>query len=92
MVRSKKIQKWLSKNFDIVFLSETHLLKGEKYKIDSFKDYHNAFSTNEDLAKQMQMRKKLVLTNSGILSAVIATISLRRLPLLLTHDCTTAGT
>ena len=48
LIRSEKIQKWLSKNFDIVFLSETHLLKGEKYKIDSFKDYHNAFSTNED--------------------------------------------
>ncbi len=31
-----------------MFLSETHLLKGEKYKLKNFTDYHNAFSIHTD--------------------------------------------
>ena len=48
IIKSEKIQNWLSKNFDIVFLSETHLVKGEKYKLDSFSEHHNPFSSHED--------------------------------------------
>ena len=48
LIKSEKIQNWLSKNFDVVFLSETHLVKEEKFKLNSFNEYHNAFSTHED--------------------------------------------
>ena len=45
---SAKILQWLNKNFDIVFLSETHLVKDEKYKLNSYTEYHNPFSTHTD--------------------------------------------
>ena len=48
LIQSEKIQHWLCKNFDIIFLSETHLVKGEKYKLISYNDYHNSFSTHTD--------------------------------------------
>ena len=48
LIKSEKIQNWLNKNFDIVFLSETHLVKGEKYKLPSFTDYHNPYSDHMD--------------------------------------------
>ena len=48
LIKSEKIQSWLNKNFDIVFLSETHLVKGEKYKLPSFTDYHNPYSDHMD--------------------------------------------
>ena len=48
LIKSEKIQNWLNKNFDIVFLSETHLVKGEKFKLLSFNEYHNSFSTDMD--------------------------------------------
>ena len=48
LIKSEKIQNWLEKNFDMVFLSETHLVKGEKFKLNSFNEYHNAFSTQDD--------------------------------------------
>ena len=48
LIQSDKIVKWLDKNFDVVFLSETHLVKGEKYKLNSFYEYHNPFSKDTD--------------------------------------------
>ena len=48
LIKTEKIQNWLNKKFDIVFLSETHLLKGEKYKLGSFTEYHNSFSSHTD--------------------------------------------
>ena len=48
MIKSEKIQQWLSKNFNILFLSETHLVKGEKYKLKSFVEHHNSYSSHED--------------------------------------------
>ena len=36
--------KWLKNNFDVLFISETHLTKGQQYKLDDFKDYHNPYS------------------------------------------------
>ena len=38
---------WLKKNFDVLFISETHLTKGQQYKLDDFKDYHNSYSEHD---------------------------------------------
>ena len=35
---------WLQKNFDIIFIPETHLCKNQKFILDNFKVYHNAYS------------------------------------------------
>ena len=48
LIKSQNIQTWLDKNFDIVFLSETHLFKGERYKLNSFTEFHNSYSVQDD--------------------------------------------
>ena len=35
---------WLKNNFDVLFISETHLTKGQQFHLDGFKDYHNSYS------------------------------------------------
>ena len=46
---SNFIQIWLAENFDIVIFTETHLLKGERYKLSKFLEYHNSYSTHSDM-------------------------------------------
>ena len=48
MILSDFIQKWLTANFDIIFFTETHLVKGESFKMSNFIDYHNLYSTHAD--------------------------------------------
>ena len=38
---------WLKNNFDVLFISETHLTKGQQYKLNDFKDYHNSYSDHD---------------------------------------------
>lgn len=35
---------WVKNNSDIVFISETHLVKGQVFKLKDYKDFHNSFS------------------------------------------------
>ena len=42
------INNWLTKNFDICFISETHLTKGQKVNVTNFNCKHNSFSNVED--------------------------------------------
>ena len=38
------IRSWLSSNFDICFITETHMTKGEAFNLESFLSFHNAYS------------------------------------------------
>ena len=38
------IHDWLLSNFDICFITETHMTKGEVYNIESFQSFHNSYS------------------------------------------------
>ena len=49
LLRSDFIVNWMIKNFDIVFISETHLTKGQKFEIKDFKAVHNPYSSVDDL-------------------------------------------
>ena len=49
LLKSKFIQNFLQTNFDIVFISETHLTKGRSFEIEKFVDYHNSYSTVNDV-------------------------------------------
>ena len=49
LLNSKFIQNWLRVNFDIIFISETHLTKGQVFEIDGFSARHNAYSTVDDV-------------------------------------------
>ena len=35
---------WLNTNFDIIFISETHLTKGQSFKLLDYKEFHNSYS------------------------------------------------
>ena len=35
---------WLKDNFDVLFISETHLTKGQQFRLDDYNDYHNSYS------------------------------------------------
>ena len=48
LLRSKFIQNWLHGNFDIVFVSETHLTKNQLFDLNDFAAYHNPYSTVDD--------------------------------------------
>ena len=48
LILSDHTQNWLKNNFDIIFLTETHLVKGERYKLKNFTDFHNPFSDHTD--------------------------------------------
>ena len=49
LLRSAFIVNWLVTNFDIVFISETHLTKGQKFEIKDFSAVHNPYSSVDDL-------------------------------------------
>ena len=38
------IKNWLAENYDICFLTETHMTKGKQFFINSFVCFHNAYS------------------------------------------------
>ena len=44
MIKTPEVSGWLAKNFDIVFLSETHMTKGQAFKIHNFKCINHPFS------------------------------------------------
>ena len=44
MIKSPEVSGWLNKNFDVCFLSETHMTKGEDFSIENFKCTNNPFS------------------------------------------------
>ena len=44
MIKSPEISSWFCKNFNICFLLETHMTKGEDFNIDYFKCCNNPFS------------------------------------------------
>ena len=48
LLHSKFIQNWLRVNFDIIFISETRLTKGQIFEIPEFVNCHNRFSTVDD--------------------------------------------
>ena len=48
LLHSKFIQNWFRLNFDIIFISETHLTKGQIFEIPDFVVRHNPYSTVED--------------------------------------------
>ena len=48
LIKSEKIQNWFKENFNIIFLSETHLTKQEKYKLASYTEHHNPYSDEKD--------------------------------------------
>ena len=35
---------WLHKNCDILFVTETHLCKGQKFKLEIFVEFHSCFT------------------------------------------------
>ena len=49
LLRSDFINTWLLANFDIVFISETHLTKGQLYELKNFAAVHNPYSTVDDV-------------------------------------------
>ena len=49
LLHSAFIQNWFHDNFDIIFISETHLTKGQIFEIPDFIARHNAFSTVDDV-------------------------------------------
>ena len=49
LLHSAYIQNWFHENFDIIFISETHLTKGQIFEIPDFVARHNAFSTVDDV-------------------------------------------
>ena len=48
MLLSDHILAWLQTNFDIVFITETHLTKGTRFSIPDFNQYHNPLSDHND--------------------------------------------
>ena len=38
------IRNWLLNNFDICFITETHMTKGEAFNLELFLSFHNAYS------------------------------------------------
>ena len=46
-IKDLAIHNWLIK-FDLFFLSETHFTKGQKFKVDGYVSFHNAFSKPTD--------------------------------------------
>ena len=49
LLRSDFINNWLAVNFDVVFISETHLTKGQLYELKNFAAVHNPYSTVDDV-------------------------------------------
>ena len=49
LLRSDFITNWLTVNFDIVFITETHLTKGQPYELKNFAAVHNPYSTVDDI-------------------------------------------
>ena len=45
MLNSEFIKKWLHENFDIIFISETHLTKGQSFNFHDYIPFHNAFTS-----------------------------------------------
>ena len=37
LIKSAEVSAWLYKNFDVCFVSETHMRKGQSFKVDNFK-------------------------------------------------------
>ena len=48
LLRSEIVYKWLHSNFDVIFITETHLTKGQIFELDAFNSYHNSYSTIDD--------------------------------------------
>ena len=44
MMKSAEVTGWLDKNFDICFVSETHMTKGQSFKIQNFKCFNHPYS------------------------------------------------
>ena len=49
LLRSDFINDWLTVNFDIIFISETHLTKGQIFELKNFGAVHNPYSTVDDI-------------------------------------------
>ena len=48
LLLSDHILAWLQINFDIVFITETHLTKGTRFSLPNFTQYHNPLSDHND--------------------------------------------
>ena len=48
LLLSDHILVWLQTNFDIVFVTETHLTKGTRFSLPDFTQYHNPLSDHND--------------------------------------------
>ena len=48
LLHCKFIQNWFRLNFDIIFISETHLTKGQYFEIPDFVARHNPYPTVDD--------------------------------------------
>ena len=48
LLLSEFIQNWFRENFDIIFISETHLTKGQLFELPDFVARHNPYSTVDD--------------------------------------------
>ncbi len=48
LLTSDFILKWLQTNFDIVFITETHLTEGTRFSLPDFKEFHNPLSDHND--------------------------------------------
>ena len=47
-LKSDIITEWLKTNYDICFITKTHLCKGQYFKLEDFIEYHIAFSTHKE--------------------------------------------
>ena len=48
LLLSDHILEWIQTNFDIVFITETHLTKGTRFSMPDFTEYHNPLSDHND--------------------------------------------
>ena len=48
MLNSNDVNNWLFKNFDLCFVSETHLTKGQIFEVSRFRVIHNPDSLITD--------------------------------------------
>ena len=44
MIKAPEVSGWLHKNFDLCFVIETHMTKGEKFDLEGFKCFNHPFS------------------------------------------------
>ena len=49
LLKSSFINNWIKSNLDLLFVTEIHLTKGQKFDIEDFKVFHNSFSSVENV-------------------------------------------